>query len=85
MRSFIKTVAIFISTYALAYLWGTYDLETNLHTINSDGELATLGMMPIFLHLYAFGCALIAVLGYGLLAILKIIRRKIKRTADVNE
>ncbi len=58
-------LSIFLTTYALAYWWGIYQLNTNPPTIENDGDLATLGMMPIFLHLYGIAWGLLAAACYG--------------------
>jgi hypothetical protein len=58
-------ISIFLIIYALAYWWGIYQLNTNPPTIENDGDLATLGMMPIFLHLYGIARGLLAAACYG--------------------
>jgi hypothetical protein len=64
MKRILVTLTIFFFTYGAAYWWGVYDLHTNPPTIDNDGDLATLGMMPIFLHLYGIGLGIFLAICY---------------------
>jgi hypothetical protein len=79
MKRIFIFLLIFFSTYGIAYWWGVYDLRTNPPQIENDGDLATLGMMPIFLHLFGIGWAICSVLCYLVTLFLKSILHKSSR------
>jgi hypothetical protein len=66
MKRFFILLFIFFITYATAYWWGVYDLRTNPPKIENDGDLATLGMMPVFLHIYGIAWAIFVAVCYGI-------------------
>ncbi len=71
MKRVLTSITVFSIAYGTAYWWGVYDLKTHLPTIENDADLATLGMMPIFLHIYGIGCGIIALAGIGIYFFIK--------------
>jgi len=71
MKRVFISLLIFFTTYGLAYCWGVYDLRTNPPVIENDGDLATLGMMPIFLHFFGIGWGIIVSACYFISALIK--------------
>jgi hypothetical protein len=65
MKRIFFYIAIFFVSYGIAYGWGVYDLRTNPPKIENDGDLATLGMMPIFLHIYGVTWGILSAACYG--------------------
>ncbi len=79
MKRTLIAATIFLTTYAVAYWWGVYDLRTNPPKIENDGDLATLGMMPVFLHLYGIGWGVTISTCYLIAAFIKkLIHKSIK-------
>jgi hypothetical protein len=66
MKRIFISLLIFFITYGIAYCWGVYDLKNNPPVIENDGDLATLGMMPIFLHIYGIAWAIFVAVCYGI-------------------
>ena len=77
MKRIYISLLIFFLIYGVAYWWGVYDLRTNPPQIENDGDLATLGMMPIFLHLYGIGWGIITSSCYFILTLIKNIINKL--------
>ena len=78
MKRIVTAIGVFLISYVIAYWWGVYELNTNPPTIENDGDLATLGMMPIFLHIYGIAWGLLATVFYGISFLIKAVLIKIK-------
>jgi hypothetical protein len=85
MKRTLIAAAIFLTTYAVAYWWGVYDLRTNPPKIENDGDLATLGMMPVFLHIYGIAWAIFVAVCYGISLFIKAIVLRSKSKLISNE
>jgi hypothetical protein len=77
MKRIFISLLIFFAAYGIAYWWGVYDLKNNPPVIENDGDLATLGMMPIFLHIYGIAWGIIASSCYFISTLIKKIFRKL--------
>ena len=65
------SLIVFFIAYGTAYWWGVYDLRANPPKIENDGDLATLGMMPVFLHIYGIACGIFVAICYGVFLFIK--------------
>ena len=85
MKRTLIAAAIFLTTYAVAYWWGVYDLCINPPKIENDGDLATLGMMPVFLHIYGIAWGIFASILYGISLFIKALVLRSKSKLISNE
>jgi hypothetical protein len=79
------SLLIFFITYGIAYWWGVYDLKINPPVIENDGDLATLGMMPVFLHIYGIAWGIFLVISFWVYIFFRKVLNKISRQASGDE
>jgi hypothetical protein len=85
MKRILFFLVIFFVSYGIAYWWGVYDLRTNPPKIENDGDLATLGMMPIFLHIYGIAWAMFVAVCYGISLFIRALVLRSKSKLITNE
>lgn len=85
MKKIGISLLIFFITYGIAYWWGVYDLNINPPVIENDGDLATLGMMPVFLHIYGIAWGMFLTISFWVYIFFQKVLNKISRQASGDE